>query len=1176
MDYSVNLTAKDNLSGTIKQCKQAVQEFGNAASTNMDKFRQRFEKIEGSAAPLKKQLRDLRALMSEMNFKGMSGTEEFTQIAMYAGQVKDAMDDAGAATRRFADDTFALKAAADAVNLVTGAFTAVTGAMNLFGVKNEEVKNAILKVQSAMAILNGVQAVANALNKDSALMQALKAMKMRYTTEMTRLNSLETNKNTIAEVANKVASEADAAAKTKAAIATNIESASTKKSTIVQNAWNIAKAVAKALIGDFSGLAIVAAGAIATYAMATADSTEKIEDQTDALKDNNKIADANTIWKERMKKSEQEWSDAVTNNASNQIAQYTKLQLKWLECNKDQKQREKFQREYGEEVNRVAGKVMKLSEYENFFVRDTDKVVAAILARAAAEAGAQKYAEAMLKKAENDRNGTRANGRYYTVYHEGDLLTDEQAQQLHDAAGLSYYHNQDLVMTGRLDYGYKLSKAGAEKATQFYKQRAEQIRAQDDAEINFWKNWSSEQSRKAAEAEKAAGMGVGGGGSNYHPPKAFSGGGGSPSGSGSKGSSGNKGGSGSGDNKNPEQEVKPLAQSLEWMRQQLQELQKQLSYGLIPSDKIEEAKSKVEYLKKSIEEKEIELGFKVVPIEGSLEWLEEQYSQLQKKIEGGLISDDDLEKEKLKLENWADKIQQKKIQLGFEAAPETAYEQSEKQRTIQLNDYKEYLRHITKYARDNDEFMRNQKGYEEYLEKLRQVEEEEEELQGTTQVATDSYNKMEAELQNLTRQYQEGAITIDEYDKRVEELSHSMNNLDEVVTTAFKKLEAPMTFDLGKIPRTYEDAIEAIDKMLKEDELSVDARIRLNETKQSLQQKMNDITKGEFVIKAVVEPEYFKTGTADWLSENYNNASQQLQKIQDQYNQGIIKTSDEARQKVAEINAELKKLGLKPIEIEIKTKGQQVLEDTQEYLGQFNDVVVGTVDSIGSLVNSIDEGASGWEIFKNALSTAEQIMTSIGTVMQVINTLQDAYNVSKLVGNAADEQSASNKAVEAIAQGAIASSSPAVVGAIEAQATTAGTAIAPLKMLASATTELAAAQMFAAHASIPFVGGALGAAQVGIMMGTLAALKALDKFAGGGIVGGHSYSGDKLIARVNSGEMILNSRQQKNLFNAINNGDIGGKNAQSISFKIKGSDLYGTLKNYSKIKGKSGITTGIQ
>lgn len=60
---------------------------------------------------------------------------------------------------------------------------------------------------------------------------------------------------------------------------------------------------------------------------------------------------------------------------------------------------------------------------------------------------------------------------------------------------------------------------------------------------------------------------------------------------------------------------------------------------------------------------------------------------------------------------------------------------------------------------------------------------------------------------------------------------------------------------------------------------------------------------------------------------------------------------------------------------------------------------------------------------------------------------------------------------------------------------------------------------------------ALGAATV--------AAQAIQGFQDGGIVGGNSNQGDKVLARVNSGEMILNRQQQSSLFNQINNGSGG-------------------------------------
>lgn len=73
----------------------------------------------------------------------------------------------------------------------------------------------------------------------------------------------------------------------------------------------------------------------------------------------------------------------------------------------------------------------------------------------------------------------------------------------------------------------------------------------------------------------------------------------------------------------------------------------------------------------------------------------------------------------------------------------------------------------------------------------------------------------------------------------------------------------------------------------------------------------------------------------------------------------------------------------------------------------------------------------------------------------------------------------------------------------------------------------------------------------------------IPKFANGGIIGGSSFYGDKLLARVNSGEMILNKDQQKSLYQATS-----GSNINITSMKVRGSDIYLSLKNYMKQTGK--------
>ncbi len=83
---------------------------------------------------------------------------------------------------------------------------------------------------------------------------------------------------------------------------------------------------------------------------------------------------------------------------------------------------------------------------------------------------------------------------------------------------------------------------------------------------------------------------------------------------------------------------------------------------------------------------------------------------------------------------------------------------------------------------------------------------------------------------------------------------------------------------------------------------------------------------------------------------------------------------------------------------------------------------------------------------------------------------------------------------------------------------------------------------------------------------------ATQSFADGGIVQGKTTIGDYNLARVNSGEMILNGREQARLFKMLSGGSVfNGFNADqsgNVTFTIHGSDLQGTLNNYSKKAGR--------
>lgn len=98
--------------------------------------------------------------------------------------------------------------------------------------------------------------------------------------------------------------------------------------------------------------------------------------------------------------------------------------------------------------------------------------------------------------------------------------------------------------------------------------------------------------------------------------------------------------------------------------------------------------------------------------------------------------------------------------------------------------------------------------------------------------------------------------------------------------------------------------------------------------------------------------------------------------------------------------------------------------------------------------------------------------------------------------------------------------------------------------------------------------GMSGLATLTSMVGQLKALSA-GNYATGGVVGGSSYYGDRLTANVNSGEMILNRRQQQNMFNLLDTGTMSrnarGEVVVTGDVKVRGTDLIIAMRNdYNK------------
>lgn len=947
-DYSVRLTATDE------------------ASPQLEKVRAKFHQIENSTKPLKGKLREIQTLLANMNMDGLDQTSLFTEIAQSAGAMRDAIGDANTAINRFADDTMRLSAAADAMKLVAGAGAIATSTMALFGKENENVEKAILKVQSALAILNGVQAIANTLNKDSALIQTIKQVKLNLTT-----------------------------------VAIGRNAAATTLSTVAQNAWNVATAIGKALLGDFTGLLIVAGAGLVGYSMFA----DNAKDSQDNL--NKSVDDA--------AKRQEEFASDVASSAAKQLLAYRSLQEKWNECNGDVAKQQKFMADYKDEIKATGLQVNSLSDAEKVFVTDTDSVVKAIMARAQAQAAYNLAVKEMEAKLQDQYNPTVANGGKYVKATKWSDLTDEEKAV--------YEKNR----TKKVDFN-EINRNRNQKAV-------EKMRERDKAYDNRINSYVESAEKAGEEASKYFRNGGGGGGGTGH------------------------GGGGGGNNNN---QLPIMPDSITAKEKEIADLQQRLKNGLLPEDQIQATMARIERLKKEVKDEKIRLGLEppakeeVKAVLGSYEDLTQKIAEMENNLKKGLVDDNDIEATKKAIDSLKKQLKNEAIKIGIEAeAKEGSVAKLEKQKT---------------------------------------------------------------ELENK----------------------------------------------------------------LKNEPLDVAARLKIHGEIAQLQKQIDEKTKGKVSIPAEVKPSYTYADGQYWDKRgSRENANTRMTQIKSDYEAGII-GYQEAKNQIDDLNKQLKELGMKPITIKLETNFEQLLKGIKSGLGSI-DAINSTTDSVMSLVNAIDEGKNGWEIYKAVVSTVSSVLNSITTVMETINKIQEISNIIKGVTNTQTEKEAAVESTKAAAMATEIALAPEMVAANATIATSATTTTVALKAQEAAYLDLAAAAIFAAHASIPFAGVGIASGFITTMMGAMsaqhAASMALQAFANGGIIGGGNYHGDKVLARLNSGEMVLNMRQQSQLFRAIDSGNLGintSNTASSLTFRIKGSDLYGALSNYSKVKAKSGKITGIK
>lgn len=449
------------------------------------------------------------------------------------------------------------------------------------------------------------------------------------------------------------------------------------------------------------------------------------------------------------------------------------------------------------------------------------------------------------------------------------------------------------------------------------------------------------------------------------------------------------------------------------------------------------------------------------------------------------------------------------------------------------------------------------------------------------------YNKALAEL-NI-KMYAQGKGTGDKKTLESEYLKARQAAAEQAVKS-MPDLKAKV--ELEKVEKEYTDARSVAKAKLEQGliaedgyrEAIVDAAMKAAESAASIEgigsaadefiKKMRNIAINNTLIPVLKK----RDTTFDYKANGVDKAADNLDLMR-QYRDDLEKAKQDGKVLSKELQADLDNAIKSIPDLEKALKLAEIKEDIKNFTKELTnlrwDAAKGIVGDIDSLVSSFknladafdpESEADGWERLMALWNLFAGVVDSI---MAVCNTLEAITELTNKLTKAKETEAAIDTATTGVKVANTSTQTSAEVAALGAQ--TAAEVTASTLKTTAASTEMAA-KSTAAYAAIPFAGVGLAAAQIAAMEAMILAAS-IPKFATGGIVSGGPSSGDKILARVNAGEMILNGGQQSRLFEAINSGRLGSGQNINIGFdRVRGADILLAVNNTLKRQGKKPIS----
>ena len=129
-------------------------------NTELLSYQQKLEAVQNELSALSTEMSSVHGEMEEMRNTGQQNTEAYAALKEKADSLSDAMKNVNA------DATFG--GVISGLEGLSGAFSAASSMLGLFSIENETLQKIMQKVQTAIALTNGLQQVHTVLSKESA------------------------------------------------------------------------------------------------------------------------------------------------------------------------------------------------------------------------------------------------------------------------------------------------------------------------------------------------------------------------------------------------------------------------------------------------------------------------------------------------------------------------------------------------------------------------------------------------------------------------------------------------------------------------------------------------------------------------------------------------------------------------------------------------------------------------------------------------------------------------------------------------------------------------------------------------------------------------------------------------------------------------------------------------